>query len=347
MGITTRYLTVTRGNLANKHLYLSHVLDLFPPETVGGSDASRLAQRCLRIHWGSETVETDIDGTKKIFRKRGWVRRFFQANGFRPGDRVLLEQLEPYVYRVSRLAADAEAGEGTCRELEVWGPSSSPSARRDGSVGPRRLVTAYTCGICLPSGAGGYGVVLLCDSHRKELSGSAPDSSKNRMDLLAAVEALRALKLRCQVRLLSTNTYVTDAIHKGWADRWRSEGWQNSDERPTPHAGLWEALLGQCSRHEATFQWLPFDPADPNHVRCDALARRAIREMTALVGGKPLSTGAAVPAVCDDLLSKTVLAARQSPPLSAKEAALELIRRMPEAVTWEQIREEFAACAAA
>jgi hypothetical protein len=100
--IASRLLTVTQGNLDNKHLYLTKALDLFPDDVFGGADARRAAPRTVRVQWGKEEVETDIDRAKRLFRKRGWVGRFFSENRIQAGDRVLLEQIEPYLYRVSR-----------------------------------------------------------------------------------------------------------------------------------------------------------------------------------------------------------------------------------------------------
>src|SRR5438128_205334 len=102
MAIVSRVLTVTQGNLDNNHLYLTEVLDMFPEDVFGGPDASQAASRTVRVQWGDEVVETDIDRTKNIFRKRGWVVRFFDENRVQAGDRVLLEQMEPYLYRVSK-----------------------------------------------------------------------------------------------------------------------------------------------------------------------------------------------------------------------------------------------------
>jgi hypothetical protein len=102
MAAVSRVLTVTQGNLDNSHLYLTEVLDLFPADVFGRPDASRAAPQTVRVHWGDEVVETDIDQAKNIFRKRGWIARFFDANRIQAGDRVLLEQIEPYQYRVSK-----------------------------------------------------------------------------------------------------------------------------------------------------------------------------------------------------------------------------------------------------
>jgi ribonuclease HI len=136
----------------------------------------------------------------------------------------------------------------------------------------RKSVTIYTRGIASPRG-GGYGILLLSEGRRKELSGGAVGASNNRMDLLAAVEALRALKVPCRVTLYNTNSYLTDGMSKGWARRWRENGWRTSEDKPTAHADLWDALLELCEVHEVDFVWLPMDVSVKEYQRCDTLAR--------------------------------------------------------------------------
>jgi len=146
----------------------------------------------------------------------------------------------------------------------------------------KRHVTIYTRGIASPRG-GGYGVLLLSEGRRKELSGGAVGASNNRMDLAAAVEGLRALKLPCRVALYNSNSYLTDGISKGWAQRWQVKGWRTSDDKPTAHSDLWQALLALCAIHEVEFVWLPMDPSVEEYQRCDDLARevtaRQVREV--------------------------------------------------------------------
>jgi hypothetical protein len=110
MSVALRYLTVRQSNLNNHHLYLNKIRDFFPQDVFGGSCAGLTARRYVRIHWGNEVVETDIDSTKNIFRKRGWLRRFFDANRVQAGDRVLLEKLGPYVYHLSMALGAVEIG---------------------------------------------------------------------------------------------------------------------------------------------------------------------------------------------------------------------------------------------
>jgi hypothetical protein len=105
MAVVSRYLTITQGNLDHRHMYLTECMDLFPDDVFGGPDESQAAPRTVRVQYGSEAVDTDIVRDKHIFRRRGWVREFFSAARIAAGDRVLLEQLEPYSYRVSRAEA--------------------------------------------------------------------------------------------------------------------------------------------------------------------------------------------------------------------------------------------------
>src|SRR5262245_15860455 len=137
MAIASRILTLKQGNLDNHHLYLTKVLDLFPKDVLGGSDATR-AGRLVRIHWGDEVVETDIDRTKNIFRKRSWLGKFFDANRIRVGDQVLLEQLGPYVYRVSKAQSLVRPGPAVDGAISHGG---SPGSGLRGSFGrmPRQL----------------------------------------------------------------------------------------------------------------------------------------------------------------------------------------------------------------
>jgi DNA polymerase III subunit epsilon len=105
MAVASRYLTITQANLDHNHMYLTECMDLFPEDAVGGADEAQAAPSTVRVEYGSEVVETDIVRDKHIFRRRGWVRQFFSAARVTAGDRVLLEQLGPYMYRVSRAEA--------------------------------------------------------------------------------------------------------------------------------------------------------------------------------------------------------------------------------------------------
>src|SRR4051812_31848175 len=93
-----RLLTITQGNLNNGHIYLTGNLDLFPDDVMGGENSSHAAKRTVRVHYGSDVVETDIDRTKNLFRVRRGLRRFFREQRIAAGDRVRLEQINLYTY---------------------------------------------------------------------------------------------------------------------------------------------------------------------------------------------------------------------------------------------------------
>ncbi|MCE6075326.1 hypothetical protein FS799_10720 [Agrobacterium vitis] len=92
---------ITGGNIANNHIYLRSFLDRFPADAIGGSNKATRAKRDLTIDWGGEPVQTDLDGEKKFFRARGWICAFYQLHRARAGDRVVVEEVAPYRYRVS------------------------------------------------------------------------------------------------------------------------------------------------------------------------------------------------------------------------------------------------------
>ena len=96
-----KLVKLTQGNLNNHHLYLTEVMDLFPVSAIGGSSESEMAPQLLEIHCGmGQPVFTDIDGEKKIFRKRSWVREFFEGHRLNAGDNVFIERTGPFRYHV-------------------------------------------------------------------------------------------------------------------------------------------------------------------------------------------------------------------------------------------------------
>ncbi len=139
-----------------------------------------------------------------------------------------------------------------------------------------KKVTIYTDGACLGNpGPGGYGVVLLYDAHRKELSGGFRLTTNNRMEIMAAVVGLTALKTRCRVTLYSDSQYVINAMTQGWVERWRANGWKRNRRDQALNPDLWEQLLQLCRRHEVNFVWVRGHNENPENERCDELARLA------------------------------------------------------------------------
>jgi ribonuclease HI len=137
-------------------------------------------------------------------------------------------------------------------------------------------VTLYTDGGCLDNpGRGGYGVVLLYKGHRKELSGGFRRTTNNRMEILAAIKGLEALREKCRVTLYSDSQYLVHAIEQGWAERWRAHGWWRNRKDKAINPDLWERLLDLVDRHEVRFQWIRGHAGNTENERADVLAREA------------------------------------------------------------------------
>lgn len=124
-------------------------------------------------------------------------------------------------------------------------------------------------------GPGGYGVVLRYKGHRKELSGGFRSTTNNRMELLACIEGLKALKNPCQVVLYSDSKYVVNGVTKGWAKKWQANGWKLSKRRKAENVDLWEQLLALCQQHDVEFRWVRGHAGNPDNERCDQLAMQA------------------------------------------------------------------------
>jgi len=138
-------------------------------------------------------------------------------------------------------------------------------------------VTIYTDGACSGNpGPGGYGTVLIYGTHRKELSGSESQTTNNRMEIMAVIVGLEALKQPCAVALFSDSRYVVDAVEKGWIARWHQNGWMRNKKEPALNVDLWERLLPLLATHSVTFHWVKGHAGHLENERCDQLARAAI-----------------------------------------------------------------------
>jgi ribonuclease HI len=139
-----------------------------------------------------------------------------------------------------------------------------------------KRVIIYTDGGCIGNpGPGGYGVVLLFGEHRKELSGGFRLTTNNRMELMAAIVGLEALKTPCAVTLYSDSKYLVDAMELGWAERWRLNGWRRNKSEKALNPDLWQRLLKACKKHEVRFQWVKGHAGNLENERCDYLANTA------------------------------------------------------------------------
>ncbi|MBR6594501.1 MAG: ribonuclease HI [Clostridia bacterium] len=139
-----------------------------------------------------------------------------------------------------------------------------------------KQVNIYTDGACRGNpGKGGYGVVLEYNGVEKELSAGYRLTTNNRMELMAAITGLSALKEPCEVTLYSDSKYVVDAVCKGWAEGWRKRGWRRADKQPALNPDLWERLLELLSVHKVTLVWVKGHAGHRYNERCDALATSA------------------------------------------------------------------------
>lgn len=141
-------------------------------------------------------------------------------------------------------------------------------------------VVCYTDGGCMVNpGVGGYGAVLLFGEKRKELAGGFAHTTNNRMELMACIIALQTLKKPAAVVVFSDSAYVVNGIAKGWAQRWRANGWQRlEDGKPEPmkNADLWAALLAQCERHNVQIIQVKGHAGAAENERCHELASAAM-----------------------------------------------------------------------
>ena len=140
----------------------------------------------------------------------------------------------------------------------------------------KKEVQLFTDGACSGNpGPGGWGAVLRYKGMEKELSGGEPMTTNNRMELLAAIEGLSALKQPCRVTLTSDSKYLVDAVTKGWVYGWQKKGWKKSDNSPALNVDLWERLLPLLKYHEVEFVWVKGHAGHPENERCDQLAVQA------------------------------------------------------------------------
>jgi ribonuclease HI len=132
-------------------------------------------------------------------------------------------------------------------------------------------------------GPGGFGVLMYYGEYRKELSAGFRRTTNNRMELLACIEGLKALTRPCEVVLYSDSSYVVNGIMKGWAKRWRANGWMRNKEERAENVDLWEQLLDLSTQHKVTFKWVKGHAGNPDNECCDQLATEAAQGKTLLV----------------------------------------------------------------
>lgn len=145
----------------------------------------------------------------------------------------------------------------------------------------KQSVVIYTDGACRGNpGPGGWGVILRCEKGEKELYGSEPDTTNNKMELMATINALKALKVPCSIELWTDSQYVMKGITE-WIKGWMKKNWKTASKKPVKNAELWKELLEETKRHDIDWKWVKGHSGHPDNERVDKLANIAIDEMLA------------------------------------------------------------------
>jgi ribonuclease HI len=141
-----------------------------------------------------------------------------------------------------------------------------------------KKVHLITDGACIGNpGPGGWAAILRYNSQQKELWGSEPNTTNNRMELTAAIEGLRTLKEICEVEVVTDSEYLKNGITT-WIHGWKRKGWLTASKKPVVNQDLWKALDEQNARHRTTWTWTKGHASHADNNRCDELATRAARE---------------------------------------------------------------------
>ena len=134
-------------------------------------------------------------------------------------------------------------------------------------------VEIFTDGACKGNpGPGGWGSILRYKGTEKEISGGEANTTNNKMELTAVIEALKILKEPCKVTLYSDSQYVCNALKLGWAKKWQANNWMRNKKEPALNPDLWEALLKLCNVHQMEIVWVKGHAGHPENERCDRLA---------------------------------------------------------------------------
>jgi ribonuclease HI len=142
----------------------------------------------------------------------------------------------------------------------------------------QKAVTIHTDGACRGNpGPGGWGALLEHGEHRRELCGGEAATTNNRMELTAAIEALKSLKRPCRVDLYTDSVYVRDGITR-WLDNWKQRGWRTAARKPVKNQDLWQALDAAAQRHDIVWHWVKGHNGHPGNERADELANLGLEQ---------------------------------------------------------------------
>ncbi len=143
-----------------------------------------------------------------------------------------------------------------------------------------KKVEIYTDGACSGNpGPGGWGAVLRFGEYEREISGGEIETTNNRMELSAVINALKMLNQPCDIVLCSDSKYVCDAIEKGWLKKWQSNNWIRNKNNPVLNSDLWKQLVELLSKHTVHIKWVKGHAGHPENERCDSLAVAAIKKL--------------------------------------------------------------------
>lgn len=141
-----------------------------------------------------------------------------------------------------------------------------------------KQVTIYTDGACSGNpGMGGWGAILIYNGHVKEISGYNKDTTNNRMELFAVIQALRQLNQPCQVEIYTDSAYVSNAFEEGWIDSWQNNDWKTASKQKVKNDDLWKMLLIELSKHQYRFFKVKGHSDNEYNNRCDQLATGEIK----------------------------------------------------------------------
>lgn len=142
-------------------------------------------------------------------------------------------------------------------------------------------IKIYTDGACKGNpGVGGWGALLIAGKHEKELFGGEKETTNNRMELMAVIQALGALKRPCQIDLHTDSQYVLKGITE-WMDGWKAKGWKTASKAPVKNVDLWQELDAACKLHQIQWIWVKGHAGDAGNERADALANRGVDSVLA------------------------------------------------------------------
>ena len=138
-----------------------------------------------------------------------------------------------------------------------------------------KKVVLYTDGACSGNpGPGGYGAVLIYGGVEKEIFGGEKSTTNNKMEMMAVIKGLEALKEPCEVEVYSDSAYIVNAIEQGWIESWKKNGWRKADKKPVKNVDLWEKLLELMDKHKVIFNKVKGHANDEYNNRCDRIAVR-------------------------------------------------------------------------